>query len=162
MNESLIDSIKKVNIARTLIKTKFAVDKPEKLANIEFQKRFYKARTKWNRSQSFGSNADVIKDSAMMLRAYDALEEELAREGIIALPAETWFVERKDIEQNVLICRTEEQKLNALEQHKERYVIFSAEELVNMIHIDVYNIKSKLTENGMMPKITNLKDKDAK
>ena len=82
----------------------------------------------------------------MMLRAYDALEEELAREGIIALPAETWFVERKDIEQNVLICRTEEQKLNALEQHKERYVIFSAEELVNMIHIDIYNIKSKLTE----------------
>ena len=66
MNESLIDSIKKVNIARTLIKTKFAVDKPEKLANIEFQKRFYKARTKRNRSQSLGSNADFIRDSAMM------------------------------------------------------------------------------------------------
>tara|TARA_B100001057_G_scaffold342940_1_gene343879 strand:+ start:210 stop:410 length:201 start_codon:yes stop_codon:yes gene_type:complete len=66
MNESLIDCIKKVNIARTLIKTKFGVDNPEKLVNIEFQKRFYKARTKWNRAQSFGSNADVIRDSALM------------------------------------------------------------------------------------------------
>lgn len=160
MNESLIDCIKKVNIARTLIKTKFGVDKPEQLVNIEFQKRFYKARTKWNRAQSFGLNADVIRDSAMMLRAYDALEQELAREGIIALPVETWFVERTDIEQNVLICRTEEQKANAAEQFKERYVIFSAEELVNMLHIDIFNLKAKLEENGMMPKITNYKSKD--
>ena len=66
MNESIENSIKKVNIARTLIKTKFAVDKPEKSVNIEFQKRFYKAKTKYNHSQTFGSNADVIRDAAIM------------------------------------------------------------------------------------------------
>ena len=153
MNEAVEKSLKQLNIARTLINTRFGVDKAEKLVSLEFQKRFYKAKSKLNHSQSFGSNADIIRDSAMMLRAYDALELELAR-------VETWFVERTDIEQNVLICRTDEQRLNAANQFKERYIIFSAEELVNMLPIDIFNFKSKLAENGMMPKITNYKSKD--
>jgi len=160
MNEAVQKSLKQLNIARTLINTRFGVEKAEKLVSLEFQKRFYKAKSKLNHSQSFGSNADIIRDSAMMLRAYDALELELARIGIVPLPVETWFVERTDIEQNVLICRTDEQRLNAADQFKERFVIFSAEELVNMLPIDIFNFKSKLAENGMMPKITNYQSKD--
>ena len=147
--------MKQLNIARTLINTRFGVEKAEKLVSLEFQKRFYKAKSKLNHSQSFGSNADIIRDAAMMLRAYKALEQELVREGIMPLPTETWMVQHKATTTNVIICKDEAQKLNALAQYKDDYIIFSAEELINMLDKKSFDFKKLLTEQGMMPRISS-------
>ena len=44
-----------------------------------FQKRFIRAKSKYNYSKSMRGNADIIRDAAMMLRAYKALEQELVK-----------------------------------------------------------------------------------
>jgi hypothetical protein len=125
------------------------------LVNIAFQKRFIRAKSKYNYSKSMRGNADIIRDAAMMLRAYKALEQELVREGIMPLPTETWMVQHKATTTNVIICKDEAQKLNALAQYKDDYIIFSAEELINMLDKKSFNFKKLLTEQGMMPRISS-------
>ena len=79
MTDTLEESLKKVREAETLITTRFATNEPEKLVNIAFQKRFIRAKSKYNYSKSMRGNADIIRDAAMMLRAYKALEQELVK-----------------------------------------------------------------------------------
>ena len=155
MNDNVKESLMKVREAETLINTRFATDKPEKLVNLEFQKKFLKAKSKYNYSKSMRGNADIIRDAAMMLRAYKALEQELVREGIMPLPTETWMVQHKATTTNVIICKDEAQKLNALAQYKDDYIIFSAEELINMLDKKSFDFKKLLTEQGMMPRISS-------
>ena len=140
-NEAINNLLTKLKQAEIRLVTDFGVEKPEKLADINFQKRFIKARTKLNLDLVYAKNPAIMQSVETMLRGYAALEKELVKNNVKPFPKETWLVEHKETEQDVLVCKTNEQKLNVEKQFGQQYIIYSVEELLNVIDVEIFKFK---------------------
>ena len=159
-NEAINNLLMKLKQAEIRLVTDFGVEKPEKLADLNFQKRFIKARTKLNLDLVYAKNPAIMQSVETMLRGYAALEKELVKNNVKPFPKETWLVEHKETEQDVLVCKTNEQKLNVEKQFGQQYIIYSVEELLNVIDVEIFRFKEKLSNEGLLPSINKYKVKD--
>jgi len=159
-NETVDNLLAKLKQAETSLTTGFGVDKPEKLASISFQKRFIKARTKLNQELIYGKNPAITKAVEVMLRGYEALKQELEKNNIKPIPKEAWLLTHEKTNQEVLVCKTNEQKLNVKKHYEDKYVIYSAEELLNLVEQSIFEFKQQLTHEGLTPSITKYEVKN--
>ena len=136
--------IEAVNAMKLALKKTYGVDEPYKLAAKPFQKKFIKASTKYDLAISFDSDAEIQPMCAMMVRAYKALEEQLIKENVSKIPVDTWICEHKESGKKVIICEKKEQTLKVIEDSDFDYLVMSAEELLNTIPLDIFEIRHNL------------------
>ena len=157
-NESEEKIIKDINLLERQLITRFGVDEPVRLVNDSFQKKFKLAQTKYNISLSFPDKSSNLRDMAsMMYRAWLALEEQLAKEGVLPLPVDTYKIVHKETDREVFVCKDNGGKRNVLSQFGKYSVVVSTEELLNMIDKDTFEQFLKLTEHGLQPTISSYK-----
>lgn len=136
--------IEAVNALKLALKKTYGVDEPYKLAAKPFQKKFIKASTKYDLAISFDSDAEIQPMCAMMVRAYKALEEQLIKENVSKIPVDTWICEHEESGKKVIICEKKEQTLKVIEDSDFDYLVMSAEELLNTIPLDIFEIRHNL------------------
>ena len=159
---ALSDSLKELNNYKIKLQTKYACDKPELLVGSEFQKRFAKAKAKHGYTCEMKQESEVLETTQMMIRAYKSLEKELQKLNIAEVKSDVWLLEHKSIGENVIICKTEEEKLNALSNLKDEYLVFSAEELLNLLDLKSFRFKELLESKGFITQITSYVKKEEK
>ena len=159
-SESVIEIIKDINQLERQLITDFGVDEPVRLVNTEFQKRFQLAQTKYNLSLSFPDKSrDLEKMASMMLRAWQSLQDQLLKEGVMPLPVDTWKLKHTETDREVFICKDEAGKKNVQKQFGKYAIVLSADELLNMIDHDIFLEFVKLTKQGLLPTILSYKAK---
>tara|TARA_R100000655_G_scaffold73640_1_gene112177 strand:- start:1085 stop:1591 length:507 start_codon:yes stop_codon:yes gene_type:complete len=159
-SDTVLKIINDVNQLERQLITDFGVDDPVRLVNTEFQKRFKLAQTKYNLSLSFPDKSrDLKKMASMMLRAWQSLQEQLLKEGVMPLPVDTWKLKHTETDREVFICKDEAGKKNVQKQFGKYVIVLSADELLNMIDHDIFLEFVKLTKQGLLPTITSYKAK---
>lgn len=155
-SDSVLEIIKNINQLEKQLVTDFGVDEPVRLVNMDFQKRFKLAQTKYNLSLSFPEKSGNLEDMAnMMLRAWESLQEQLSKEGVMPLPVDTWKLKHLETDVEVFVCKDHAGKRNVQKQFSKYAVVVSADELINMIDHDVFLLFVKLTKQGFLPKISS-------
>ena len=155
-SDSVLEIIKNINQLEKQLVTDFGVDEPVRLVNMDFQKRFKLAQTKYNLSLSFPDKSGNLEDMAnMMLRAWESLQEQLNKEGVMPLPVDTWKLKHLETDVEVFVCKDHAGKRNVQKQFSKYAVVLSADELINMIDHDVFLLFVKLTKQGFLPKISS-------
>ena len=91
----------------------------------------------------------------MMLRAWESLQEQLSKEGVMPLPVDTWKLKHLETDVEVFVCKDHAGKRNVQKQFSKYAVVVSADELINMIDHDVFLLFVKLTKQGFLPKISS-------
>ena len=159
---ALSDSLKELKNYKIKLQTKYACEKPEQLVGSEFQKRFAKAKAKHGYTCEMKQESEVLETTQMMIRAYKSLEKELQKLNITEVKSDVWLLEHKSIGENVIICKTEEEKLNALSNLKDEYLVFSVEELLNLLDLKSFRFKELLESKGFITQITSYVKKEEK
>ena len=155
-SESVTEMIKAMNSLERQLITDYGVDEPVRLVNMNFQKRFKLAQTKFNLSLSFPEKSkDLEKMCSMMLRAWYSLQDQLLKEGVMPLPVDTWKLKHLETDVEVFVCKDHASKRNVQKQFSKYAVVLSADELINMIDHDVFLLFVKLTKQGFLPKISS-------
>ena len=155
-SDSVLEIIKNINQLEKQLVTDFGVDEPVRLVNMDFQKRVKLAQTKYNLSLSFPDKSGNLKDMAnMMLRAWESLQQQLSKEGVMPLPIDTWKLKHLETDVEVFVCKDAAGKKNVQKQFGKYAVVVSADELLNMIDHDVFLLFVKLTKQGFLPKISS-------
>ena len=159
-SDTVLKIINDVNQLERQLITDFGVDDPVRLVNTEFQKRFKLAQTKYNLSLSFPDKSrDLEKMASMMLRAWQSLQDQLLKEGVMPLPVDTWKLKHIETDREVFICKDEAGKKNVQKQFGKYVIVLSADELLNMIDHEIFLEFVKLTKQGLLPKIASYKAK---
>tara|TARA_R100001086_G_scaffold128202_1_gene66384 strand:+ start:4266 stop:4766 length:501 start_codon:yes stop_codon:yes gene_type:complete len=159
-SDSVYKIIKEINLLERQLITDFGVNEPVRLVNSEFKKRFQLAQTKYNLCLSFPDKSkDIEQMSKMMLRALKALRQQLAKEGVMPLPVDTWKMIHKETDTEVFVCKDIQGKRNVQKQFGKYSIVLSVDELLNMIGSDTFNQFVTLTKHGLLPTILSYKPK---
>lgn len=159
-NEALFEKLKELRTLESDLVATYGVADPYSLVSANFQKKFRLAKQKFNISLSYDTPEKQIEMCDMMIRANEALKKQLNKEGVIALPVDTWIVKHRPTGKDVLVCRNKEQIQKVKKDIGRNMPIYAAEELLDCIPEDIFEFRNMLDKQSGRVSITKIKDVD--